>query len=94
MEQLEVVLPSDTEKLKIQEGEDEITLLTCTPYGVNTHRLLVRAKRTPYDFTAEETGQVQKEKKDWLWVYTALVCAGAGIVWAVCRKRKKKKGEV
>lgn len=94
VEQSEVVLPSDTEKLKIREGGDEITLLTCTPYGVNTHRLLVRAERTAYDFTEKEIGQVQKEKEDWLWAYTVLACAGAGIVWAVCRKRKKKKGEV
>ena len=63
VEQSEVVLPSDTEKLKIREGGDEITLLTCTPYGVNTHRLLVRAERTAYDFTEKEIGQVQKEKR-------------------------------
>ena len=34
-----------TEALQTKEGEDYITLLTCTPYGVNTHRLLVRGKR-------------------------------------------------
>lgn len=41
----EVVLPDETESLVIQPGEDLVTLVTCTPYGVNTHRLLVHAER-------------------------------------------------
>ncbi len=41
----EVVLPDDTASLGVQEGEDLVTLVTCTPYGVNSHRLLVHAKR-------------------------------------------------
>lgn len=41
----EVVLPTETNSLVIQEGKDLVTLATCTPYGVNTHRLLVHAKR-------------------------------------------------
>ena len=36
------------EALQIQEGEDQVTLFTCTPYGVNSHRLLVRGTRVPY----------------------------------------------
>ena len=41
----EVVLPTDTSSLGIQKGKDLITLVTCTPYGVNSHRLLVHAQR-------------------------------------------------
>ncbi len=41
----EVVLPTDTTSLGIEKGEDLITLVTCTPYGVNSHRLLVHAQR-------------------------------------------------
>ena len=41
----ETVLPSETDSLAIQEGKDLLTLITCTPYGVNTHRLLVHAER-------------------------------------------------
>lgn len=37
------------EALQIQEGEDQVTLFTCTPYGVNSHRLLVRGTRVPYN---------------------------------------------
>lgn len=42
---IETVLPDETDSLAIQEGEDLVTLVTCTPYGVNTHRLLVHAER-------------------------------------------------
>ena len=41
----ETVLPDETESLRVQEGRDLVTLITCTPYGVNTHRLLVHAER-------------------------------------------------
>ncbi|MCH9276660.1 class C sortase [Bifidobacterium amazonense] len=42
------VLPTDTKELVIEKGKDQVTLITCTPYAVNTHRLLVRAHRIPY----------------------------------------------
>lgn len=45
VDQIEVVLPYEVESLEIQKGQDYVTLLTCTPYGVNTHRLLVRGAR-------------------------------------------------
>lgn len=45
---IETVLPSETESLAIQPGEDLVTLITCTPYGINSHRLLVHAHRIPY----------------------------------------------
>jgi len=45
VDQIRVVEPSDFTDLKIEDGEDYCTLLTCTPYGVNSHRLLVRGKR-------------------------------------------------
>lgn len=49
VDQILTVKPSDTKALKIVEGEDYVTLVTCTPYAVNTHRLLVRGTRIPYD---------------------------------------------
>ena len=45
---VETVLPHETESLAIQEGEDLVTLITCTPYAINSHRLLVHAHRIPY----------------------------------------------
>ncbi|MDO4975510.1 MAG: class C sortase, partial [Alphaproteobacteria bacterium] len=44
--QIKVVLPTETEDLQIIEGKDLVTLVTCTPYGINTHRLLVQGERT------------------------------------------------
>ena len=46
VDRISVIEPSDTSKLKIVPGEDRVTLMTCTPYGVNTHRLLVSAVRS------------------------------------------------
>ena len=43
---------------KIEEGQDYCTLITCTPYGVNSHRLLVRGTRVPYNGEEEVTGSV------------------------------------
>lgn len=45
VDQILIVLPEETEPLQIQEGKDLCTLVTCTPYGINTHRLLVRGHR-------------------------------------------------
>lgn len=45
VDQILVTLPEETEELYIQNGKDLVTLYTCTPYGVNTHRLLVRGHR-------------------------------------------------
>jgi sortase A len=52
VDQINIVLPSETNDLAIQNDKEYVTLVTCTPYGVNTHRLLVRAKRVDYN---EET---------------------------------------
>lgn len=47
--EINVVEPSELEKLQAEEGRDLVTLVTCTPYGVNSHRLLVKGERTSYD---------------------------------------------
>lgn len=55
VDQLKVVEPEETHHLKVEKGKDLVTLLTCTPYGVNTHRLLVRGHRVPYDPAVKES---------------------------------------
>ncbi len=49
VDKISVVEPEDTAVLAVEDGEDLVTLLTCTPYGVNSHRLLVRGHRVSYE---------------------------------------------
>lgn len=51
VDSVKVVLPEETNDLRVVDGEDHMTLLTCTPYSINTHRLLVRGKRVEFDDT-------------------------------------------
>ncbi len=53
VDQIQTVLPHEMDALSIERGKDYVTLVTCTPYGVNSHRLLVRGARIPYE-EAEE----------------------------------------
>lgn len=53
VDQVKVVLPQDTQDLVPVPGKDYVTLVTCTPYGINSHRLLVRGTRVPYVPTSE-----------------------------------------
>lgn len=62
VDQIKTVLPSATEDLEIIKGEDHVTLLTCTPYGVNTHRLLVRGTRTKYVEDKTEKNETVPQK--------------------------------
>ena len=57
---IHTVLPTDTRLLQIEEGKDYVTLVTCTPFGINTHRLLVRGHRIPY--TPEQATAAAVEK--------------------------------
>ena len=56
VDQVKVVLPTETEDLQIVNGKDYCTLLTCTPYGINTHRLLVRGVRVDDDGHVKKAG--------------------------------------
>ena len=53
VEEINIVLPSQVEELYIQPDRDLVTLMTCTPYGINTHRLLVRARRIATKYEAQ-----------------------------------------
>ena len=80
VDQIATVLPSDASLLQIEDGQDLVTLVTCTPFWVNTHRLLVRGHRVPY--AAElvvENGKVPKAASSW----TRHYLAGLGIGLAV-----------
>ena len=99
VEEINTVLPHDTSLLGISSGEDYCTLVTCTPYGVNTHRLLVRGTRIPYEeaeVLVEEVMQEEPPKSSWeqkylqglfLGVFTALGLAVA--IVSIIKIRRK-----
>ena len=81
--EINTVLPYDTSLLGIAPGEDLCTLVTCTPYGVNTHRLLVRGSRIPYaeaELLAEEIAEEEPAKSTWEQKYIEGLLWGAAAV--------------
>ena len=85
VDQISVVLPDDVSQIGIDPQGDYVTLLTCTPYGVNSHRLLVRGTRT--EWTAEDTmvatAQNQNHESSWWREYRTALCIGFGIYLAM-----------
>ena len=94
---IRVVLPHETESLNKVEGKDLATLITCTPYGVNTHRLLVTGERVPMDeeAVAAEAAQVKgSAMKPWMIAVlasVAVILLIAGIIWLRSRKRNDEE---
>ena len=81
---INTVLPTDTSLLQIEDGKDYVTLVTCTPFGVNTHRLLVRGHRVPYVPEQEATAAAEKPAaSSWTQHYLAGLGIGLGVVAAV-----------
>lgn len=64
---IETVLPEQVDSLSIQEGRDLVTLVTCTPYGINSHRLLIHAERTDYDGAQDSQTAAMRENL-WQWL--------------------------
>lgn len=91
IDQILTVVPEEAEKaLSILPGKDEVTLMTCTPYGVNTHRLLVRGTRyfpLPDEKTVKTDGVVIDERFLLMIMGTALlVLISVGAAWLLKRK--------
>ena len=98
VDQIRVVLPEEMSDLEIEEGKDLCTLVTCTPYGINTHRLLVRGHRTEYveKKVEEEKKEVQTKKTD----IRLMIAGGAGvliliiiIIVIVMKRRRKRRNQ-
>ena len=84
VDSIHTVLPTDTSLLQIEDGKDYVTLVTCTPFGVNTHRLLVRGHRIPY--TPEQATAAAVEKpaaSSWTQHYFTGLSIGLGVVAVV-----------
>ena len=98
VDQIKVVLPEEMSDLEIEEGKDLCTLVTCTPYGINTHRLLVRGHRTEYveKKVEEEQKKVQTKKTD----IRLMIAGGTGvlilliiIIVIVIKRRRKRRNQ-
>ena len=101
--EINTVLPYETDLLGIVPGEDLCTLVTCTPYGINTHRLLVRGSRIPYEEAAvleEENVSAEPTASTWeakylqgvLWGIAAALGVGIIILTGARIYRKARKG--
>lgn len=103
VDQIKIVEPHETSDLLIESGKDYITLVTCTPYGINSHRLLVRGTRIPY--TEEVEKEIKKEEKEkvgstWRDEYFKALAVGLGglailgiifIIVVLIKKKGRKK---
>lgn len=102
VDQIKIVEPHDTSDLLIDSTKDYVTLVTCTPYGINSHRLLVRGTRIPYTEEVEE--EIKKEESQkvgstWLNEYFKALIIGLSalgviliITFIVVFIKKKRKG--
>lgn len=92
----QVVLPEDTKSLLNEPGQDLLTLVTCTPYGINTHRLLVHAKRVPMDPEESSVFDDAGSPVQW-WMWAILAVALVVIlllIWWLRRQKKRKEGDL
>ena len=100
VDQIKVVEPEHTEDLEITAGQDYCTLVTCTPYAINTHRMLVRGTRIPYN-GEEETNTPQAVQKHavgvdawpWIAVTGSIVIGGEALLLLLLLHRCKKREE-
>lgn len=109
VDQILIVEPQDTAALEIVEGQDYCTLVTCTPYAINTHRMLVRGIRVPYNgeeetgdtpqvvqYQALHTGTVVKRIVDawpWISVTGSVIIGGEALLLLLLLHRCKKREE-
>ncbi len=95
VDQIKVIEPTETKDLVIEEGKDYVTLLTCTPYMINTHRLIVRGHRIPYKPTMKKTikkADNQMRGKQIL-IFSGVLLLILLIIWVVIHWIKKRRLE-
>ena len=100
VDQIQKVLPSNLEELYIKKGKDYCTLVTCTPYGVNTHRLLVRGTRIQQgeDFIDSQNIKKKRVESKWMKEYEkalkySLIIFGVGLLVLFLWKKNREKGK-
>lgn len=100
VDQITIIEPEDTEPLSVVEGMDLVTLVTCTPYGVNSHRMLVRGHRVPYEpeLFADENiplSNMSLHTNYILWIIVGLLATGifSYLLYRREQKLRNKKNE-
>ena len=90
VDQIKTVLPTEKDDLKIVEGQDYCTLMTCTPYGVNTHRLLVRGHRINKTNLRIRRDLVKTDPVilDIFWISLAIIIV---FIWYFTSKKHKER---
>lgn len=99
VDRIDVVLPEETELLQIDSEHDYCTLITCTPYGVNSHRLLVRGVRTELPVDWDEDASVSEIVEEThamvfeisLWVVIPAVLISGILIFVIVRRRKGRR---
>lgn len=95
VDQIKVVDPDNTKYLKPEKGKDYVTLLTCTPYGINSHRLLVRGERTEYVEEKKESTPVKVvQPKRYLAIASGALALLLLIIWIFRKRRKNRRKTV
>lgn len=80
VDKINVVKPDETNDLKIVPGQDYVTLVTCTPYGINSHRLLVRGHQVEYNPDLEKQESKKANNDVWFKEYIKSIVSGIGII--------------
>lgn len=94
VDRITVIEPTDTSQLRIVPGQDRLTLMTCTPYGINSHRLLVSGHRVSMPVPAPDPTDLHDGRSAGAWACMAVLLCGWGGIAAVRRRKCAPEGPV
>ena len=90
VDDISVIKPDDTSKLRVVDGQDRITLMTCTPYGVNTHRLLVSGHRVKIPVPAPDPNAMHDPMRMGLYAVLGVLVPGWLFFFILGRRRNPR----
>lgn len=91
VDRIGVIDPNDTSRLTIEPGEDRLTLMTCTPYGINTQRLLVSGHRVSIPMPAPDPTDLHDARSIGLWVGVGVLVGGMVLCFIMLRLIRPKR---
>lgn len=89
VDHISVIEPNDTSQLHIVPGQDRLTLMTCTPYGINSHRLLVSGHRVSIPVPAPNPADLHDGRTVGVWIFVAVAVLGCAVIVAIRRLRRE-----